>query len=57
MYINILLPYNYSSLLKRLHVSGKLDNTLLILMADHGNRYTQFRQTIQGSESQFIYLN
>ena len=36
--------------------SGKLDNTILIILADHGNRYTAFRNTIQGIHLLFLFL-
>lgn len=35
-------------LLTRLHVSGALDNTVLILMGDHGNRFDAIRKTVIG---------
>lgn len=35
-------------MLKELYESGALNDTLLILMADHGHRFAEIRNTIQG---------
>lgn len=35
-------------MLKELNESGALNNTILILMADHGHRFAEIRNTIQG---------
>lgn len=34
--------------LRKLHKSGAFDNALVIVMADHGHRFAQFRGTHQG---------
>lgn len=34
--------------LKSLKASGTLDNTVFILMSDHGNRFAEIRNTLQG---------
>lgn len=34
--------------LKTLHTNGLLDRTILIMMSDHGNRFAQVRNTLQG---------
>ncbi|GJQ86031.1 hypothetical protein Trydic_g14975, partial [Trypoxylus dichotomus] len=38
--------------LKNLEKSGILDNTVLILMADHGPRFSKIRNTIQGKQEE-----
>ena len=34
--------------LKEMNGAGHLDNTVLVMMADHGQRYTSVRRTVQG---------
>lgn len=38
--------------LRGLKESGALDNTLLIVMADHGHRFAQVRNTLQGKQEE-----
>ena len=45
------------SILKELHTGGGLNNTILILMADHGARFQSLRQTVQGKiEERMPYM-
>ena len=39
-------------LLKELHSTGKLNNTILILMSDHGARYSELRAELQGKHEE-----
>ena len=43
-----LLDEDLNKFLKEFHTKGYLDDTLLILLGDHGWRYGDFRQTVQG---------
>lgn len=38
--------------LKTLNESGALENTILIVMADHGHRFAEIRNTIQGKQEE-----
>lgn len=43
--------------LKRLHSSGALNNTLFLVMGDHGNRFDSIRNTVIGRiEERMPYL-
>ncbi|PIO57953.1 hypothetical protein TELCIR_20626, partial [Teladorsagia circumcincta] len=37
-----------AQLLKSMHRSGELNNTVVIVMADHGHRFAKLRETHQG---------
>ncbi|XP_076269683.1 uncharacterized protein LOC143202235 isoform X2 [Rhynchophorus ferrugineus] len=39
-------------LLTELNISGSLNNTVLIIMADHGHRFADVRNTIQGKQEE-----
>lgn len=43
---------DFLQFLKDLNHSGMLENTLLILMADHGHRFADIRNTIQGKQEE-----
>jgi membrane-anchored protein YejM (alkaline phosphatase superfamily) len=37
-----------SAFFKRFYASGAMDNTLVLLFGDHGNRFDSFRKTVIG---------
>ena len=43
-----LARYDVLNLLKRLHTGKALNNTMLVMMSDHGLRYGEIRHTLQG---------
>ncbi|KAL1490473.1 hypothetical protein ABEB36_013161 [Hypothenemus hampei] len=40
------------NLLEELNTSGSLNNTILIIMADHGHRFADIRNTLQGKQEE-----
>ncbi|KAJ8983434.1 hypothetical protein NQ317_005899 [Molorchus minor] len=43
---------DFKEFLTELNKSGALDNTILIVMADHGHRFAEVRNTIQGKQEE-----
>ncbi|GAB0091979.1 uncharacterized protein DMENIID0001_069050 [Sergentomyia squamirostris] len=43
---------DFTAWLKELHLRNVLNNTLLIVMSDHGNRFAEVRNTLQGKQEE-----
>ncbi|XP_023941563.2 uncharacterized protein LOC112048308 [Bicyclus anynana] len=60
-YLNypMIMDHDYTNLLKRLQTTGYLDDTILILVSDHGIRWGKIRSTNQGRLEErlpFVYI-
>lgn len=43
---------DFTAWLKELHSRSVLNNTLLVVMSDHGNRFAEVRNTLQGKQEE-----